>query len=229
MALHKRDRRRGLRSPYVWHRWLGIICAVLVLWLCATGIALNHTAALGLDRARFSQAWLLRAYGMQPEAAADGFAVAGSWISHAGDKIFLNATPVADWHGQLVGVAAVDGLILVAGDNEALLLTPEGQIVERSRGAALPGLERAPLETGRQALPAGLRDRILAAGAGLELSGGRILADLHSGRFFGSFGPWVMDLAAAGFMVLALTGLWLWWRFQRGQRQRERRQRAHHS
>ena len=38
-----------LRSPWPWHRWLGIGSAVLVLWSAATGIVLVHAdeACLG--------------------------------------------------------------------------------------------------------------------------------------------------------------------------------------
>jgi hypothetical protein len=228
MSPGKRDRRRSLRSPYVWHRWLGVVCAVIVLWLSATGIALNHTSALGLERARLSHAWLLWAYGMRPEAPTVGHQVAGTWISQAGGKLFFNSMPVADWQEAVVGVATHEGLILVTGKHEALLLTPEGQVVERLREGVLPDMPR-PRQTKTAALPEALREQIVAMGGGLELTGARVLADLHSGRLFGSQGPLFMDLAAAGFIVLALTGLWLWWRFQRAQRHRERRQRAHHS
>lgn len=227
MPPHRRDRRRSLRSLYVWHRWLGILSAVLVLWLSATGIALNHTDVLGLDRWRTSDTRLLRLYGMYPQPPETGYAVAGNWISQAGGKLFFNATPVDDWDAPPVGVATLDGLILVAGERQAVLLTQEGQIVERRRSAQLEA-ERDSLETRTEALPAALREQIGSAGAGLELSGSRVLADLHSGRVLGRFGTLVMDLAATGFMVLAMSGLWLWWRFQQGQRRRDRRQRMHH-
>ena len=38
----------------------------------------------------------------------------------------------------------------------------------------------------------------------------RWLQDLHSGRFFGPVGIWVMSLAALIFIVLAFTGLLVW-------------------
>jgi hypothetical protein len=38
----------------------------------------------------------------------------------------------------------------------------------------------------------------------------RVLLDLHSGRFFGQFGPWVIDAAAVLLLLLALSGLWIW-------------------
>jgi hypothetical protein len=38
----------------------------------------------------------------------------------------------------------------------------------------------------------------------------RLLLDLHSGRFFGRFGPWVFDAAALLLLLLSLTGTWIW-------------------
>jgi hypothetical protein len=38
----------------------------------------------------------------------------------------------------------------------------------------------------------------------------RVMLDLHSGRFFGRFGPWVVDAAAVLLTLLALSGTWIW-------------------
>ncbi len=38
----------------------------------------------------------------------------------------------------------------------------------------------------------------------------RVLLDLHSGRLFGSLGPWIMDIAALLFLLMAVTGVWIW-------------------
>jgi len=38
----------------------------------------------------------------------------------------------------------------------------------------------------------------------------RFLLDLHSGRLFG-LGPWLMDILAAGLILIAVSGLFIWW------------------
>lgn len=43
----------------------------------------------------------------------------------------------------------------------------------------------------------------------------RLLLDLHSGRFFGQAGPWLMDAAAVLLSLLSLTGLWMWFKRRR--------------
>ena len=50
-------------------------------------------------------------------------------------------------------------------------------------------------------------------GTGLSLE--RILLDLHSGRIFGSAGVWLGDTVAILFMLLAMTGIWMWFKTRR--------------
>ena len=38
----------------------------------------------------------------------------------------------------------------------------------------------------------------------------RVLLDIHSGRFFGSLGPWFMDLVALTLIIMSLSGVYLW-------------------
>ncbi len=38
----------------------------------------------------------------------------------------------------------------------------------------------------------------------------RLVLDLHSGRFFGPLGPWIVDTAAVLITLLALSGTWIW-------------------
>jgi hypothetical protein len=256
----KKDLRRTLRSLYVWHRWIGIGCALLVVWLAVTGILLNHSSRLGLDRSYVQAPWLFRVYGIRPQPPGQGIPVAGRWIVQAGDLLFLDSKPVAEWHAPLIGATSLAGVILVAAPHTALLLTPEGEVIESLTGAALPGevlgvasteqhlllrtadgiyamdTERLEFERyagewpmvtgGAQPLPAVVAQEIVARGAGIRLSRERLLSDLHSGRLLGRYGPLIMDLASIGFIFLALTGLWLWWRHRRIQRLRMR-QRPH--
>lgn len=40
----------------------------------------------------------------------------------------------------------------------------------------------------------------------------RILLDIHSGRIFGRYGPWVVDAVAIALLALSMSGLWIYWR-----------------
>lgn len=50
----------------------------------------------------------------------------------------------------------------------------------------------------------------------------RIIADLHSGRIFGSYGPLVMDAAAIALLLLSLTGLYQWLRGKNRRKEKSR-------
>lgn len=62
-----------------------------------------------------------------------------------------------------------------------------------------------------QTLPDDVRRQMTALLApGLSLQ--RILQDVHSGRIFGRYGPWVVDLAAIALLTLGVSGLWIYGR-----------------
>lgn len=48
----------------------------------------------------------------------------------------------------------------------------------------------------------------------------RIVLDLHSGRIFGRYGPWLMDIAALALITLSLSGVWIYLRTVRRQPRR---------
>ncbi len=55
------------------------------------------------------------------------------------------------------------------------------------------------------------RRAIYRASRGQGLNWERVLLDLHSGRFFGTAGVWVVDVAAILLLFLALSGFVLWY------------------
>jgi hypothetical protein len=50
---------------------------------------------------------------------------------------------------------------------------------------------------------------------GTSLSLERFILDLHSGRIFGGAGKMLADAAAVAFILLAMTGIWMWLRTRR--------------
>jgi len=58
-------------------------------------------------------------------------------------------------------------------------------------------------------LPA-LRQVIETNDMGRQISLERFLLDAHSGRFFGKYGVYVIDIAALLLLILSITGIWLW-------------------
>lgn len=69
--------------------------------------------------------------------------------------------------------------------------------------------------------------RLLIAfrGNGLKLE--RVILDLHSGRIFGHYGPYLMDAAALALLWLSLSGLWVWSSRRRKMRKKRHYQKHH--
>lgn len=58
--------------------------------------------------------------------------------------------------------------------------------------------------------PPDLKDMIEAYDMGSQISWERFLLDLHSGRFLGKYGVYVIDAAGILILVLSITGIVLW-------------------
>lgn len=63
-----------------------------------------------------------------------------------------------------------------------------------------------------EALPAAMQAQIGDQARRHMLSWDRAIRDLHSGRVLGSWGVWLMDAIAFVFLLLTVSGVWLWWR-----------------
>jgi len=210
-----------------WHRRGGVLAAVFLLLIAGSGILLNHAAELGLDK-RFVRAAWLRSYYGESTAALPAYPVGQRWVYRAASGlVYLDAEAVAGCRGELRGALLVEGLfetfnaagglpVPVSGVGEsgsrAVIQFPGGwrfADFERIRfDAVLPPGSRI-LQSAPGTLPAKIRARIPEQSEWLNWE--RLLLDLHSGRVFGRFGVWVVDLLALVFCALALSGITMWW------------------
>ena len=146
---------RGNRLPPLWfrrgHRWVGVSLLVFVLFLAITGITLNHSADLGLDRRYVSWSWLLDAYGMEAPQPSASFEDGGFRATLLGDRLFLDGKDTGHTMSSLAGLVALEPLLLVAGDRIAHIFMTSGEIVESiDLGAKLAGpIERVGAVDGR--------------------------------------------------------------------------------
>lgn len=131
MSRQQLQRQDKLRSWYLWHRWLGVSAAWLVLMLAATGLMLNHTEALKLDHYLVTSEAILNWYGIRGPGQVTSYAMGGHRLTQAGSRLYLDAQPLPGAYGPLQGAVVLDGRVVAVVDGELVLLTSEGALIER--------------------------------------------------------------------------------------------------
>ena len=105
----------------------------------------------------------------------------------------------------------------LAGDSPVVIETTTGRYA--SDGELLTwsplAAEKKVVWSEPAEVPAPIRKPILRANRGDGLTFNRVILDLHSGRFFGRLGVWVVDLAAVALIFLTVSGTWYAWRIKR--------------
>lgn len=232
--------RSHLRFVFLrWHRRIGVAAAVLLLLLAVTGLLLNHTHDVGLDRMPLENRWLRAHYGLESTVVAPQHTVAGRPLRATDGQLWLGGERLTDCP-HLVGVMSRRDEVLVVCPDRLILLTPDGQMIDQAdslRGipSGLSGYSEQGdtilLKTADNSLGVNLSDlsvQAVAVGPDVVWQGAapagdavapaeaitweRVMLDLHSGRLFGRVGVWVVDVMGVASVLLALSGLVLYFR-----------------
>ena len=121
-----------------WHRRMGAVAGLFVLWLAASGIALNHSATLGLDRTEISAPWLIRLYGLHPVIPDRGFRSANHWMIGTDARTVIDGRPLAAALPEPLGLVAANDLMFAANASCVTVLDAQGELVDTLRGSDLP-------------------------------------------------------------------------------------------
>lgn len=121
-----------------WHRRIGLVAAALVVVLALSGVALNHTTELGLDRRTITAPWLLDWFGPESKAEMHGYVVGQHQVSVVEDRVFFDGAMIAQTLDGIVGAVKLANAIAVAGRTEILLLAGNGDVIERVTALPTP-------------------------------------------------------------------------------------------
>ena len=133
MSTSPRPRLR-LASFYTWHRNVGLVAALFVIVLSVSGLLLNHTETLRLDERHVRTAWILDWYGIEPPTSARSVVIGSRQVTLMEDRLYLDTTPLPETFGELIGAVAFSDMLAIAVDGAILLLTQEGELIERLDG-----------------------------------------------------------------------------------------------
>ena len=122
-----------------WHRWLGVVFGLPLLWLTVSGLVLRHADRLGLHESRVRSAWLLRQYGMIPEGSARSTMAGSRRVGEWDEILFLDGTVLGE-SGILVGAVAMGAQTVVATEDALLVYGPEGELVDQLGEESLPAV-----------------------------------------------------------------------------------------
>jgi len=121
--MHSRKKTAGLII-------MAVMAALLVLHM-VSGLLVNHAASLKLDQRFISWNWLMAHYGIgeaEPDAV---LLVDNKIISQFGSQLFVDAGPVTHIDRPLIGGIKLESLIVLATDKALILLTRQGELIER--------------------------------------------------------------------------------------------------
>ena len=226
------------------HRWLGVGVSLFVIFLVLTGWALNHTAELGLARLSVQVPWISAWYGLRGKVPATGYMAGGRWLIASEYGSVFDGKPTAFKLRDPIGMTATLDLIAIASRDELILVDSQGRLVDRVATTQLPtgaivrigaaqnrivlqgtaiyasadGLTWTPFTqdvewSTPQLLPPNQQVYAKQLAPALPLE--RIMQDVHSGRILGSYGPFLIDAVGLLFLLLAGSGLWMFFRHRR--------------
>jgi PepSY-associated transmembrane protein len=117
-----------------WHRRIGISSALMVLLLSITGLFLNHTENFRLDQSYVNNEIVLNWYNIRPPQQPSSFNLDQIWITRIGDRLYFNDVELEQRSEVLWGVAMQQEMIVLALEDKLLLLTADGQQIEKLSG-----------------------------------------------------------------------------------------------
>lgn len=124
-------RKKNRLTAFLWHRRIGLAALVLVIILAITGIMLNHTESLALDESYVDSSLILNWYGLEPEGEPVAYDAGGHTLSQWNEQLFFDQSTTASSTQKLRGAVDSDRFIVAAFDSELLLLSNNGDIIER--------------------------------------------------------------------------------------------------
>jgi hypothetical protein len=130
------DRRRRLLR---WHRRVGVAASLIILAIVATGILLNHSEKLGLDRLTVGPEIMQYWYGMPSETKPTSFSVGADRLTWYQDTLYFNEDQLIGKVNSIIGAALLKSAFVVATNRELLIFTNKGSLVEKLSGADIPG------------------------------------------------------------------------------------------
>lgn len=212
-----------------WHRRIGLILSLFLVWMLSSGVLLNHTDDLALNKQFITNTTLLNWYGI---AQPPSFNIAHKKLQVTNDGVWLEQQNLGSC-ARLLGLALLNNMSLVVCSERILLLSDQAELIDQldqMRGlqpdlmAMAQHNQRVFLKDKQQAIyeinsddlslsvsnnPPSSLLWLTPTLASSQINLERVLLDAHSGRLLGAWGKYFVDAFAFILMVLLVSGWWL--------------------
>lgn len=118
------------RTLLAWHRWMGIVSAIFLIIVSITGLALNHSEFLKLDKINIHNGFILKRYGMETGESIQSYRIHQSdTLSHFGGQLFYNSKSLTSSEAPLA-ILEGEPITAIATPNLLITITSDGELIE---------------------------------------------------------------------------------------------------
>ena len=108
------------------HRYIGIMSFLVLCWLAISGLLLNHTEGLQLDRKYSSNPILLDLYHIPAPTFKQGILLNGKWLFSVKNAVYVEDKKLLETQDSpLIGGLWQENFIAIATYQQVFLFTPE--------------------------------------------------------------------------------------------------------
>lgn len=210
-----------------WHRRIGLVLSVFLLWMLASGVFLNHSDDLSFNKRFMSNVKLLQWYGVAPPPSYNFF---DKNIEVSTDGLWLGQQNLGSC-SKFLGIATLEQMSVIACAERIILLSNQAEVIDQIDEPR--GLKQRFVAMSQQNQIVYLKDEHVIYQLNLDdlsvalanplqpliwfkpslpsiqISLERVLLDAHSGRLLGTWGKYLVDAFAAILFVLLMSGWWL--------------------
>ena len=113
------------------HRYIGLGICIFLVHLAITGIFLNHSIGLRLDKTFITWPWLLNQYNLTVPEPANIFTIGKNNFSTIDGEVFFNDKPIFLAEEDLLGVSQNQDTFILASSSTITMISNEGYIINK--------------------------------------------------------------------------------------------------
>ena len=115
------------------HIYVGLGISLLLIHLSITGIFLNHTDDLELNKTYISSTWILNLYGLNVPRPSKIFTIQQDNFSQFDTEVFLNNKPIFLFDSELIGVIKDRENFIIAARDELFIVNQSGVLIDKQK------------------------------------------------------------------------------------------------